>query len=188
MAWLITLLFLLQSMGFYQLVGWLPSYYQELGLTLEAASLPFTVLNLSSLPCGLLAAYLSDRVRQRRPFVRCRCAHADRGHGGLLLTPLHPAWLWTALAGGGIGVVFALALALPTDLLDPRRAGPTVSLVFTVGYGAALVSPLLAGLLRDTLGSFTVALLPTLATGFAMLVTAFVLPETARGVRGLAGG
>jgi CP family cyanate transporter-like MFS transporter len=183
-AWLITLLFLLQSMGFYQLVGWLPSYYQELGLSLEAASVPFTVLNLASLPCGLLASYLSDRVRQRRPFIAAGALMLLAGMAGLLRTPLHPAWLWTALAGGGIGIVFTLALALPTDLLDPRRAGPTVSLVFTVGYGAALVSPLLAGVLRDALGSFTLALLPTVGTGVAMLATAFALPETARGLRG----
>jgi MFS transporter, CP family, cyanate transporter len=187
-AWLITLLFLLQSMGFYQLVGWLPSYYQELGLSLEAASVPFTVLNLASLPCGLLASYFSDRVRQRRPFVAAGALMLLVGMAGLLLTPLHPAWLWTALAGGGIGIVFTLALALPTDLLDPRRAGPTVSLVFTVGYGAALVSPLLAGVLRDVLGSFTLALLPTVATGVLMLATAAALPETARGLRGLASG
>jgi cyanate permease len=109
------------------------------------------------------------------------------GMAGLLLTPLYPAWLWTALAGGGIGIVFTLALALPTDLLDPRRAGPTVSLVFTVGYGGALVSPLLAGVLRDALGSFTLALLPTVATGFAMLATTLALPETARGLRGPGG-
>src|SRR5579883_2331144 len=173
-AWLITLLFLLQSMGFYQLVGWLPSYYQELGLSLEAASVPFTVLNLASLPCGLLASYLSDRVGQRRPFVAV----------GALMLLAGMTGLWTTLAGGGIGIVFTLALALPTDLLDPRRAGPTVSLVFTVGYGAALVSPLLAGVLRDAFGSFTLALLPTVGTALAMLATAFALPETARGLRG----
>ncbi|HZS02485.1 MAG TPA: MFS transporter [Chloroflexota bacterium] len=183
-AWLITVLFLLQSMGFYQLVGWLPSYYQELGLSLEAASVPFTVLNLASLPCGLLASYLSDRVRRRRPFVATGALMLLAGMAGLLLSPLHPAWLWTALAGGGIGIVFTIALALPTDLLDPRRAGPTVSLVFTVGYGAALVSPLLAGALRDALGSFTLALLPTVATGFGMLAANLALPETARGLHG----
>jgi MFS transporter, CP family, cyanate transporter len=173
-------------MGFYQLVGWLPSYYQELGLTLEAASVPFTVLNLASLPCGLLASYWSDRARRRRSFVAAGALMLLAGMAGLLLTPLYPAWLWTALAGGGIGIVFTLALALPTDLLDPRRAGPTVSLVFTVGYGAALVSPLLAGVLRDALGSFTLALLPTVGTAIAMLITAIALPETARGLHGSA--
>jgi cyanate permease len=169
-------------------VGWLPSYYQELGLAVEAATVAFTLLNLTSLPCGLLASYFSDRVHKRRPFVAVGALMLLAGMAGLLLTPLQPAWLWPALAGGGIGIVFTLALALPTDLLDPRRAGPTVSLVFTVGYGAALVSPLLAGVIRDASGSFTLALLPTVATGVAMLVTAFVLPETARGLHGLTGG
>jgi CP family cyanate transporter-like MFS transporter len=175
-------------MGFYQLVGWLPTYYLELGLTGEAATLAFTVLNLASLPCGLLASYCSDRVHQRRPFVAVGALMLLAGMAGLLLSPLHPAWLWTALAGGGIGIVFTMALALPTDLLDPRRAGPTVSLVFTVGYGAALVSPLLAGVLRDASGSFTLALLPTVATAVAMLATTLALPETARGLHGLSGG
>jgi CP family cyanate transporter-like MFS transporter len=175
-------------MAFYQLAGWLPSYYLELGLSAAAASVPFAVFNCASLPAGLLVSYLSDRVRQRRPFVAAGALLILIGTVGLLLAPLQPAWLWAALVGGGIGSVFTMALALPTDLLDPRRAGPTVSLVFTVGYGVALVSPLLAGALRDALGSFTLTLLPVGAIGLAMLATTAALPETARGLRGPAGG
>jgi cyanate permease len=48
------------------------------------------------------------------------------------------------------------------------------------------VSPLLAGVLRDALGSFTLALLPTVGTAIAMLITAIALPETARGLHGSA--
>ncbi|HEY7066971.1 MAG TPA: MFS transporter [Chloroflexota bacterium] len=182
LAWLIALLFLLQSLAFYQLNGWLPSYYQELGLSLGAASVPLAVFNLASLPCNLLASYWSDRVGRRRPFVALAGLLLLAGMAGLLLAPLQPAWLWAALIGGGIGVAFTMALALPTDLLDPRRAGPTVSLMFTVGYTGAIVSPLLAGVLRDALGSFEVAFLPTVATGLGMLVIALALPETARGL------
>jgi cyanate permease len=54
--------------------------------------------------------------------------------------------------------------------------------MFTVGYTGAIVSPLLAGVLRDALGSFEVAFLPTVATGLGMLVIALALPETARGL------
>jgi cyanate permease len=85
--------------------------------------------------------------------------------------------------GCALGAIFALALALPIDLLDAQRAGATVSLVFTVGYTGALASPLFAGALRDALGSFTLAFVPTLGLGLVMLALVLILPETGRGIR-----
>jgi MFS transporter, CP family, cyanate transporter len=169
------------------LSGWLPSYYRELGLSLEAASLPLALFNASSLPAGLLATYFSDRQHRRRPYLAAGGALVIAGTVGLVLAPLQPAWLWVSLAGAGLGMVFALALALPTDLLDAQRAGSTVSLVLTVGYGGGLLAPLLAGALRDALGSFTLALVPTTAVGLAILLATAMLPETARGLGGAAG-
>jgi CP family cyanate transporter-like MFS transporter len=184
-AWLITLVFLLQGLIFYQLSGWLPTYYLELGFEVQSAGLPLTVFNLVMLPANLGATYLSDRHGRRRPFLIGACLLFLVGMVGLLVSPLAPWWLWCLAAGGALGVVFALALALPIDLLDPRRAGATISLVFTVGYTGALASPLFAGALRDALGSFTVAFVPTLGLGLAMLAVVLILPETGRGIRGV---
>ncbi len=183
-AWLITLLFLLQGLIYYQLSGWLPTYYLELGLGVDAAGLPLTVLNVAMLPSSLGVPFLSDRYGRRRPFLVGACVLFLAGMVGLLVSPLAPWWLWCALAGGAIGAVFALALALPIDLLDAQRAAATISLVFTVGYTGALASPLLAGALRDALGSFALALVPALGLGVIMLALAVVLPETCRGIRG----
>ncbi len=151
---------------------------------MDAAGLPLTVLNVAMLPSSLGVPFLSDRYGRRRPFLVGACVLFLAGMVGLLVSPLAPWWLWCALAGGAIGAVFALALALPIDLLDAQRAAATISLVFTVGYTGALASPLLAGALRDALGSFALALVPALGLGVIMLALAVVLPETGRGIRG----
>jgi MFS transporter, CP family, cyanate transporter len=183
-AWLITLVFLLQGLIFYQLTGWLPTYYLELGFDVEGAGLPLTLFNLAMLPVSLGVTYLSDRHGRRRPFLIGACLLFLVGMVGLLVSPLALWWLWCLAMGCALGAVFALALALPIDLLDARRAGATVSLVFTVGYTGALASPLVAGALRDALGSFTLAFIPTLGLGLVMLGLVLILPETGRGIRG----
>jgi CP family cyanate transporter-like MFS transporter len=67
LAWLITLFFLAQGLIFYQLSGWLPTYYQELGFSLEQAGEPLALMNLTMLPVTLVVAYASDRQSRRRP-------------------------------------------------------------------------------------------------------------------------
>ena len=54
----------------------------------------------------------------------------------------------------------------------------------TLNADLALASPLFAGALRDALGSFTLAFVPTLGLGLVMLALVLILPETGRGIRG----
>jgi CP family cyanate transporter-like MFS transporter len=183
-AWLIALFFLVQGMVFYTANGWLPSYYQELGMPLDRVGEPLALFNLAMLPVALCVAYLSDRVGQRRPFLLGGSLLFLGGHLGLLLAPLDPWPLWMITMGVGTASVFAIALVLPIDLLDPRRAAATVSLMLTVGYVGILLGPLALGVLRDLTGLFWVAWLPNVATSVAMLLLALALPETGRGLAG----
>jgi len=181
-AWLITLVFLGQGIIFYEANGWVPTYYQELGVPVEAAGLPLAVFNLVQLPMALIVPILSDRLRVRRPFLLFDTLVVLVGLVGLILVPLQPLWLWTLLMGVGLGGLFPIALSLPIDLQNARRAAAVVSLELTVGYAAILPSLLLMGALRDALGSFTVAWTTSLACGLVLLVIVLLLPETGRGL------
>jgi CP family cyanate transporter-like MFS transporter len=185
-AWLIAAFFLAQGLVFYTANGWLPSYYQELGWPLARAGEPLALFNLVMLPVALVVSYWSDRLHRRRPFLLGGSLLFLGGHLGLLLAPQQPWWLWMLTMGVGTACVFAIALVLPIDLLDPRRAAATVSLMLTVGYTGILLGPLALGVLRDLTGVFVLAWLPNVATSVAMLLLALVLPETGRGLRGAA--
>ncbi len=78
--------------------------------------------------------------------------------------------LWALCLGLGIGGLFPMGLIVCLDHFDaPQRAGQLAALVQGAGYLIAGVSPWIAGLLRDSLGSFTGAWLG-LATVAALLL------------------
>ena len=57
--------------------------------------------------------------------------------------------------GLGIGGLFPMSLIVSLDHLDnPRRAGGLTAFVQGIGYLIAGLSPLIAGMIRDQLGSF----------------------------------
>ncbi len=181
-AWLITAVFLTQGIVFYSVNGWVPTYYQELGIPLEQAGLPLAVFNFIQLPMALVVPVLSDRVGLRRPFLLADALIALVGLVGLIVVPMQPLWLWTALIGTGLGGIFPIALAMPIDLQNARRAAAVISLELTVGYAAILPSLLLMGALRDALGSFTLAWLTAIACNLVLLLSVLLLPETGRGL------
>ena len=80
------------------------------------------------------------------------------GFAGLILLPQQASLLWASLLGLGIGGLFPMSLIVSMDHVDdPQRAGALTAFVQGIGYLIASLSPLIAGVLRDQLGSFSAA-------------------------------
>lgn len=94
------------------------------------------------------------------------------GFCGLILSPGRFGLLWPCLLGLGIGGLFPMSLIVSLDHLDnPRRAGALTAFVQGIGYLIAGLSPLIAGVIRDQLGSFEWAWWSlTAAMGLMMLM------------------
>jgi MFS transporter, CP family, cyanate transporter len=178
-AWISAALFAAQGIVYYLMVAWLPAIYGEAGTSTTTTAGLFAVFNAATLPAILLFPSWSDRIHRRRPPSLVAASFVLIGVLGLLVLPLADPWrwLWPALAGAGVSGAFAMALVLPADVAPPGRTGAAAGMVLGVGYAAAALGPVIAGVVRDVTGSFdaTLRLLPVIAV--VMIALSLLAPE-----------
>ena len=171
MAWAMAVFFGLQSAQAYAQFGWLPSIYEDAGLSRQAAALMLTVATLVGVPAPLVLPAYARRTSDHRPLVVAFSVVTAAGLLGLMLVPTVLPWLWAALMGlGGCSFPWALAMiALRTRTMDGTAA--LSSFVQSVGYLIGAVGPLGTGLLFDLTGGWTAPLLVLTVLTVPMLWT-----------------
>lgn len=175
LAWAVTAYMALQSLMFFTTLTWLAPILRERGASATTAGLLLSVLTLAQLPASLLVPVLAARLRSQWGLVVGSSALSAVGFAGLLLLPGQAAGLFVVVLGLGQGGGFALALTF----IVVRTSAPTATaslsaLAQTVGYTAAGVGPLAAGVLRDVTGGWSLALALLLAALAVQLLPAAV--------------
>ncbi|WP_330212290.1 cyanate transporter [Pseudomonas sp. Z18(2022)] len=154
-AWLLALFFGLGTASYTCVLAWLAPYYVELGWSEQNAGLLLGFLTAMEVVSGLVTPAIANRRQDKRGVVAVLLVLIIAGFCGLILSPQHLSLLWPCLLGLGIGGLFPMSLILSLDHLDnPRRAGGLTAFVQGIGYLIAGLSPLIAGMIRDQLGSF----------------------------------
>ncbi|WP_332762227.1 cyanate transporter [Pseudomonas koreensis] len=154
-AWLLAIFFGLGTASYTCVLAWLAPYYVELGWSEQNAGLLLGFLTAMEVISGLVVPAIANRSRDRRAILMTLLALIIAGFCGLILSPQHFSLLWPCLLGLGIGGLFPMSLIVALDHLDdPQRAGGLTAFVQGIGYLIAGLSPMLAGLIRDRLGSF----------------------------------
>jgi CP family cyanate transporter-like MFS transporter len=154
-AWLLAVFFGLGTASYTCVLAWLAPYYVEKGWSEQNAGLLLGFLTAMEVLSGLLTPAIANRSRDRRLVLAVLLVLIIAGFCGLILSPQHLSLLWPCLLGLGIGGLFPMSLIVSLDHLDePRRAGGLTAFVQGIGYLIAGLSPLLAGMIRDQLGSF----------------------------------
>lgn len=154
-AWLLAIFFGLGTASYTCVLAWLAPYYVEKGWSEQNAGLLLGFLTAMEVLSGLLTPAIANRSRDRRLVLVVLLALIMAGFCGLILSPQYLTLLWPCLLGLGIGGLFPMSLIVSLDHLDnPRRAGGLTAFVQGIGYLIAGLSPLIAGLIRDQLGSF----------------------------------
>lgn len=154
-AWLLAIFFGLGTASYTCVLAWLAPYYVEKGWSEQNAGLLLGFLTAMEVISGLLTPAIANRSRDKRLVLVVLLGLIMAGFCGLILSPEHLSLLWPCLLGLGIGGLFPMSLIVSLDHLDnPQRAGGLTAFVQGIGYLIAGVSPLIAGMIRDQLGSF----------------------------------
>ncbi|WP_421524651.1 cyanate transporter [Pseudomonas yamanorum] len=154
-AWLLAIFFGLGTAAYTCVLAWLAPYYVELGWSEQNAGLLLGFLTAMEVVSGLITPAIANRRQDKRGVVAVLLVLIIAGFCGLIMSPQHLSLLWPCLLGLGIGGLFPMSLILSLDHLDnPRRAGGLTAFVQGIGYLIAGLSPLIAGMIRDQLGSF----------------------------------
>ena len=153
LTWALAVFFALQSIQAYVLVGWVPSYLRDEGLSAATAGLLLGLNQLLVIPVHAVVPSLTVRQNVQRPLLVVFVGAYVVGWAGLWAAP-QAAVLWMAVLSVGLGA-FAMVLAL----LGMRARTPqsTAALSTSVqgwGYIIGSAGPLLVGVVLGLTGSF----------------------------------
>ncbi|MGH6656596.1 MAG: MFS transporter [Actinocrinis sp.] len=159
LVWAMTALFALQSACAYVVMGYLPTIFEDAGMTAAHAGALLSATFFLGIPVSFAVPLLGARMRDQRVLILALSAAFFAGFVGLALAPAALAWLWVALIAIGMSV-FQLVLAL-IGLRGGTPAGTTALSTFaqSLGYFGAAGAPFAAGMLHDAMGSWRVPLL-----------------------------
>lgn len=159
----------------------LPQYFREyraMGLT-EASTLT-SVLPLTGIFAAAGGGFATGLTGLRKPFTWPIVLLTLFGGLGAIVLPSHKL-IAVALVMVGIGAAGSLAptttLVMELPGMTPEKMGTALALVWSVGYGAAFVSPFLGGAIASIVGLKAVMLgfLPFQALP---IIAMYLLPET----------
>lgn len=159
LAWQIALFMGLQSLNYYALAAWLPSIFDDHGMSAGRAG---WMLSFSSI-CGIVAALggpiLAGRSRRQGWLTVVTCVLCAAGFIGLIVAPVGGAYLWVALLGLGQGIAISVALTMIVlRAPDARHAAQLSSMAQSSGYLLASVGPFALGVLHGATGGWTLPL------------------------------
>jgi len=181
-AWVLGILFGLQSMLYYGVVTWLAAVYVERGWSEpDSANLialfgTVTLVGTAVMPLG------ADRIGTRRGQLVTSSALILIGLVGVVVAP-GPAVVWAITLGAGMGTIFPIVLTLPVDVGGrPSDVAATAAMMLLVGYILSAIAPLAFGIARDVTGDFGLSLGLLVALGVVLLaLSAALTPERLHG-------
>lgn len=169
-AWLLACYFGLANGGYACMIAWLPSYAQEFGWSAQSSGELIGIMTLFQVIAALAGPALSGE-RDRRLWLFLGIGIQLVGFIGLMLVPEPMMLVWVAMIGTGLGSCFTLTLTVALEhLATPKIAGALTAFIQGIGFIITAVIPYVAGILRQSTGSFQVAWLMVIFALLLMLI------------------
>ena len=154
---------------YFGLNGFLPGWLVANG-ALDLVRPALTTLNLAQIPASLLMLALAERLVRRPAAYSCMGALLLAGVLGCVAMPGPATVAWAAVAGFAGAVLLTLGLTLPSLLGATADVPRLAAAMFTVSYGFAMASALLAGRVSDLTGMAAMAFAPFALAALAVTV------------------
>ncbi|MEU9797229.1 MFS transporter [Streptomyces sparsogenes] len=173
LAWQVSFFMGLQSLAFYTAVAWLPSILSQQGMTTTAAGWMLFYYQLVALVTSMLLPLITRGRHDQRFAAAAGSAIVAAGFALLLLFPALALAACTLL-GLGAGACLVLALTFQSQrATGPSETTALAGMAQSIGYLVAAAGPLLLGVLHDTTGSWTGALLLLTALSLVMAAAGY---------------
>ncbi|MFQ3852642.1 MFS transporter [Staphylococcus sp. 2S1] len=171
LAWQITILMGGQSLIFYSLINWLPTYLSHSGMSINEAGAYLSIMQIAIIPFTFITPIFATKMKSQflLTFITGICFIV--GVTIMLVVP-HLAIISTILIGVAGGLAFGLVntfFSLRTEHI--QTSAKLSGMAQAVGYLVAAIGPLLFGILHDMTGEWTASLSILLIT--AIVITLF---------------
>ncbi|WP_200948519.1 MULTISPECIES: MFS transporter [unclassified Kitasatospora] len=173
-AWALALFLGLQATSAYATMGWLPTIYQDAGVSAGSSGVLLALVMVISVPASFILPNLAVRRGEQGLFVVVLALCGILGYTGLAFAAGTASWLWACLVGLSM---CAFPLALTMIGLRARTPGGVAQLsafAQSLGYLISIPGPILVGTIYQATGQWYLPL------GFLALL---LIPQMAVGLR-----
>ncbi|BFV56664.1 CynX/NimT family MFS transporter [Kitasatospora sp. CMC57] len=173
-AWALAVFLGLQATSAYATMGFLPSIYQDAGVSDGSSGVLLALVMAVSVPASFILPNLAVRRGEQGVFVVVLALCGIVGYTGLAFAAGTVSWLWACLVGLSM---CAFPLALTMIGLRARTPGGVAQLsafAQSIGYLISIPGPLLVGTIHEVTGQWYLPL------GFLALL---LIPQMAVGLR-----
>ena len=172
---LLTAIFTLQALLAYALLSWFPYMLTTMGLSASESGLMFGVMQLVSVPAGMVLIAIGSRPRMLRPAFYLVSITMLAGIAALLLLPTGLAVIPAILMGFGLGIFPLVMVMISRSGTSTAETTALSTLAQSTGYLLATAGPFGMGLLHSATGGWALPLVLLLGLAAVQIVVAHLL-------------
>lgn len=183
---LLTAIFALQALLAYALLSWFPYMLTTMGLSASDSGLMFGLMQLVSVPAGMVLIALGARPGMLRPAFYLVSITMAVGIAALLVLPVGLAAIPAVLIGFGLGIFPLVMVMISRSGTSTAETTALSTLAQSSGYLLATAGPFGMGLLHSATGGWILPLVLLLALALFQIVVSHLI--TGRAMSGKPGG
>lgn len=172
---LLTAIFTLQALLAYALLSWFPYMLTTMGLSASESGLMFGVMQLVSVPAGMVLIAIGSRPRMLRPAFYLVSITMLAGIAALLLLPTGLAVIPAILMGFGLGIFPLVMVMISRSGTSTAETTALSTLAQSTGYLLATAGPFGMGLLHSATGGWALPLVLLLGLAAVQIMVAHLL-------------
>ena len=172
---LLTAIFTLQALLAYALLSWFPYMLTTMGLSASDSGLMYGLMQLVSVPSGMILIAIGSRPRMLRPAFYLVSVAMAAGVASLLFLPVGLALIPAVLLGFGLGIFPLVMVMISRSGANTAETTALSTLAQSTGYLLATAGPFGTGLLHSATGGWTLPLGILLALALVQIVVSHLI-------------